>query len=291
VTTELEQASRPPGGDTPPELPVLDDEGRPRWPAWYGPAGFLAGLIGTVIAFAIAGAVFAATGHHLPTKGPGIELGGTLVQDLLFVAAAVGLASLIAPPRPWHFGLRGAPLGYTVRWAAIALGAFYLFALIYTAALHPNGHQSVAKDLGANKGGIDMVLGAVLVVGIAPACEEFFFRGFFYRGLRSRFGIIVAAVIDGLVFGAIHYTDPKTLSILPILAVLGFLFCLLYERTGSLLATISLHAINNGIAYGSTVHGSGWVSGGIAAAVVAACALLLRTLGHQSPAAVQAAAG
>ena len=116
-----------------------------------------------------------------------------------------------------------------------------------------------------------MVLGAILVVAIAPACEEFFFRGFFYRGLRSRFGIISAALIDGLVFGAIHYTDPKTLSLLPILAVLGFLFCLLYERTGTLLATISLHAINNGIAYGSTVHGSGGLAAGLAIGVVAVC--------------------
>jgi CAAX protease family protein len=291
VTTELEQASQPPGGAIPAKRPALDEQGRPRWPVWFGPAGFLGGLLGTAIVFAIAGAISAATGHHLPTTGPGIELGGTLVQDSFFVLAAVVLASFIAPPKLWHFGIRSAPLGYTARQAAKALAAFYVFALVYTEVLHPHGQQSVAKDLGANNGGLDMVLGAILVVAIAPACEEFFFRGFFYRGLRSRFGIISAAVIDGLVFGAIHYTDPKTLSLLPILAVLGFLFCLLYERTGTLLATISLHAINNGIAYGSTVHGSGGIAAGLAIGVVAVCVLLVRRLGHPAPVAVSPAAG
>jgi uncharacterized protein len=254
------------------------EETRPRWPVWYGPAAFVSGLICTLMVFAIAGAVASATGHDLPTDGPGVQLAGTLVQDAFFVGAAVLFASFVAPPKPWQFGLRGAPLGATLRMAAIAMGAFYLFALVYIGILHPHGQQSVAKDLGADKGGLDMVLGGILVVAVAPVAEEFFFRGFFYRALRSRFGLLVAAGIDGLVFGGIHYTYPKTLSLLPILAVLGFIFCVLYEFTGTLLAPIALHAINNGIAYASTVHSAAGLSVGLAAAVVAACVLTLRAL-------------
>jgi len=41
---------------------------------------------------------------------------------------------------------------------------------------------------------------------------------------------------------------------------------------------IPLHAINNGISYASTVHGSAGVSLGLAAAVVAGSALTLRAL-------------
>ena len=108
--------------------------------------------------------------------------------------------------------------------------------------------------------------------------EEFFFRGFFYKALRSRLSVYVAAAIDGLVFGGIHYTGPEVLSLLPILMVLGFIFCLVLERTGTLFAVIPLHAINNGISYASTVHGSAGVSLGLAAAVVAGSALTLRAL-------------
>ena len=96
-------------------------EGQPRWPVWYGPAAFVAGLICTLIAFAIAGAVAAAAGHDLPTDGPGVQLAGTLVQDAFFVAAAVLFASFVAPPKPWQFGLRGAPLKSTLRAAGLAL--------------------------------------------------------------------------------------------------------------------------------------------------------------------------
>ena len=254
------------------------EERRPRWPVWYGPAAFASGLIATLIVFAIAGAIAAAAGHDLPTDGPGIQLGGTLVQDSFFVAAAVLFASFVAPPKPWQFGLRWAPLQRTLVAAAIALAAFYVFALLYIGLLHPHGQQSVAKDLGADKGGLDMVLGAILVIAIAPVAEELFFRGFFYRALRSRFSMLIAAGIDGLVFGAIHYTDPKVLSLLPVLMVLGFVFCLLYEYTGTLLAPIALHAINNGIAYAGTVDGSTALSLGLAAGVVAACVLTLRAL-------------
>jgi membrane protease YdiL (CAAX protease family) len=254
------------------------DADHPRWPVWYGPAGFVGGLLCTLIAFAIAGAVAAALGHDLPSDGPGIELGGTLVQDAFFVGAAVVLASMVARPKLADFGIRWAPLKPTLRQAAMALAVFYVFALAYIGIFDPHGQQSVAKDLGADKGGLNMVLGGILVVAIAPVAEEVFFRGFFYRALRTRFPIVIAAVIDGLVFGAIHYTDPKTLSLLPILAVLGFIFCLLYERTGTLLAPIALHSINNGIAYASTVHSSGALSAGLALGMVGGCVLTLRAL-------------
>jgi membrane protease YdiL (CAAX protease family) len=36
--------------------------------------------------------------------------------------------------------------------------------------------------------------------------------------------------------------------------LIGFLFCLVYERTGSLYPVIALHALNNAIAFGVTVE-------------------------------------
>jgi uncharacterized protein len=254
-------------------------ESRPRWPAWYGPAGFLAGLFCTLVASSVVAAVVAAGGSHLDTDSPGFQFGGTLAQDAFFALAAIALASRVAKPRAWQFGLRGAPVGLAAREAGKALLAFYLFALAYSKLLHPHGQQDVAKDLGVSNGGIDLVLAAVLVIVIAPIAEEFFFRGFFYAGLRSRFSMLPAAAIDGLVFGAIHYTGPKTLSLLPVLMVFGFILCVVYERTGSLLVTIALHSLNNAIAWGSSVHQGGGLAAALAAGTIAGCVLLLRTIG------------
>ena len=55
------------------------------------------------------------------------------------------------------------------------------------------------------------------------------------------------------------------MSLLPLLAVLGVLFCLLYERTGSLYPGIALHAVNNSVAYAGLAEAKG-LEGGAAAA-------------------------
>jgi uncharacterized protein len=245
----------------------------PPWPVWYAPAAFVTGILAVFIVAAILQVIWAATGHDFPTSGAGVNLGGTIVQDSLLVLAAIVFAARVAPPRPWQFGLRSTPFWPAVQAAATAYAAFWIFSVLYQLILHPHGKQTVAKDLGATHGGLLLVLAAVLVIVVAPFAEEFFFRGFFYRALRTRFTLLGAAVIDGLVFGAVHFTGAQTLSVLPVLAVLGFLFCMLYERTGSILPGMAVHAVNNSLSYSVTVHGSGGVAAALGVAMVSACAL------------------
>ena len=122
--------------------------------------------------------------------------------------------------------------------------------------LFRSAEQTVAQDLGADEGTFGMIAAGFMVVCVAPVAEEFFFRGFFYRALRSRYSILVAAAIDGLLFGVIHFdfSGADALLILPPLGVLGFTFCLIYEKTGSIYPVIALHALNNAIAFGVTVE-------------------------------------
>ena len=279
MTSELEAASLPPEGE-PPEPPPGPAGGGPRWPAWFAPAALVTGILAVFIVAAVIQVIFAATGHDLPSKGAGIALGGTLIQDSLLVAAAILFASRVAPPRPWQFGLRAVPLWFAVKAALVAYAGFWAASFAYQLIFNPNGKQTVAKDLGADHGGALLVLAAILVIVVAPACEEFFFRGFFFRALRSRFSVYGAAVIDALVFGAVHYTSSQTLSILPILAFLGFAFCMLYVYTGSILPGLALHALNNSISYAHVVHNSAGVSFGLLAVVIAGCLLAPRALGE-----------
>ena len=63
--------------------------------------------------------------------------------------------------------------------------------------------------------------------------------------------------------------------ILPPLALLGFTFCLVYERTGSLYPVIAMHSINNAIAYGA--QADGWeVSVVLGPLMLLACVLVPR---------------
>jgi membrane protease YdiL (CAAX protease family) len=237
----------------PPARPELPEGATPRWPAWYAGVGFLVALIATLL---VVGIVAAATGATADDESPTFTVIATFLQALIFIGTAVMFASFTRKPRPEHFGLRPTRFWPAVGWAALGIVSFYIAVAIYTAVVQPDVEQSVAQDLGAEQGTFGMIAAGFMVVCIAPVAEEFFFRGFFYRALRSRYSVLAAAGIDGLLFGVIHYdfTGADALLILPPLAVLGFMFCLVYERTGSIYPVIALHALNNAIAFGFTVE-------------------------------------
>jgi uncharacterized protein len=253
---------------------VSDDQTRPAWPWWYGPLGFVCGAL---CGFISAGIVWAAMGVDEGSESPGAIVVGTVLLDGSLVGAALLFASFVRPPRAWHFGLRGSRLWSTVGWAALGLLAFFVFAATYQALFSPDVKQSVAEDLGADQSTIGLVVAGVMIICVAPFAEEFFFRGFFYGALRTRFSVAVAAGIDGLLFGLIHYEGGSDgLLIVPPLAFLGFVFCLVYERTRTLYATIALHSINNALAYSTVANDGGVVSAVLGPLVLAVCILAPR---------------
>jgi membrane protease YdiL (CAAX protease family) len=249
----VQHAAFDPPPPPPPERPELPEGTSPRWPAWYAGVGFLVALIATLL---VVGIVAAATGATADDEDPTFTIVATFLQGLIFIGTAVLFASFTRPPKPEDFGLRRTRFWPAVGWMALGMGSFYLLVALYTVIVQPDAQQTVAQDLGAEQGTFGMIAAGFMVVCIAPIAEEFFFRGFFYRALRSRFSILGAAALDGLLFGVIHYdfTGADALLILPPLAVLGFMFCLVYERTGSIYPTIAMHALNNAIAFGVTVE-------------------------------------
>ena len=81
-----------------------------------------------------------------------------------------------------------------------------------------------------------------VVIGLcAPVFEEFVFRACAYPAFRRRWGVALAIVANGLLFGAIH----GQLPLLVPLTVLGIVFATLYELTGSLLPCIIAHSAQN----------------------------------------------
>jgi membrane protease YdiL (CAAX protease family) len=257
----------------PPDPPELPEDARPRWPWWYGPVGFLAGA---VVGLITAGIAWAVLGVEDPGESPSAIIVGTLLLDGSLVAVALLFASFVRRPKPWHFGLRRTPFWPAVGWAALGIFSFYVFAAVYTAAVQPDVEQTVAEDLGADESTIGLIAAGFMIICVAPFAEEFFFRGFFYGALRTRFPVAAAAIIDGLVFGLIHFEGGTDgLLIVPPLAVLGVVFCLVYERTRSLYPVVALHSINNSIAYAAQADG-GAVSAVLGPLMIAACALVPR---------------
>jgi len=80
-----------------------------------------------------------------------------------------------------------------------------------------------------------------MAVILAPIAEEILFRGYFYGVIRRYGGRIPALMISSLLFAAIHVHLPSLLG----LGILAMILCFLYERTGSLWASITMHAAFN----------------------------------------------
>jgi membrane protease YdiL (CAAX protease family) len=249
----------------------------PRWPLWLPLAGLCLGLSGAILVMGVVSGVLNAGGVKVGDDSPGFTAAFTIVQDLAVIAACVGLAALTLRPRPEQFGLRAAPLRFAAGIAGIGTAAFYLFALVYGAIVREDNPQKIVDDLGADKNTILLVLGAVTVIMVAPICEELFFRGIVFRVLRVKTGFWIAAGIDGVLFGLVHGVN----VVLPVLIFLGVVLCWVFERTGTLFATIAIHALNNTIAYGaSTDHG--WAAAvPVGVTVLAACAALADLLPHR----------
>ncbi len=100
-------------------------------------------------------------------------------------------------------------------------------------------------------GGMSMLELYLLIAVVAPIVEEIFFRGVLYRFLRDstrgccqRSSFLVAALVNSVIFAALH---PQGLAAIPLLAGVALGLTLARERRGSLIAPIVAHGINNAL--------------------------------------------
>jgi hypothetical protein len=222
------------------------------WSPWLAPLALIAGLVLATVGGLIVDIPALAFGvdvnaSHLP---PGLAIADTAVQDACFVGVAVFCAQIGGRAvSAAMFGLRPTRLWRAVRLIVGLLAAFLVFSLIWTAIFHTK-EEKLLEQLGANESTLLLVLSAGLTCVVAPIGEEFLFRGFVFTALRNWRGVWPAAVITGLLFGAVHAGSAPALDLVP-LAGLGFGLCLLYRATGSLYPCIAAHCVNNSLAFGS----------------------------------------
>lgn len=139
------------------------------------------------------------------------------------------------PPRTLAFGSLG---------AAVALGMSYgVFFVIYFIfyLVAGRGPVSAESERLRDLGGGYLALVIVVVVVLAPVFEEVFFRGLFYPALRRRMAPTSAIILNGVVFGAMHFQPLFMLSLI----LVGMVLACLYEKTDSLAAPIMAHALYN----------------------------------------------
>jgi len=183
-----------------------------------------------------------------PSEGEDLSTTANVVVQL---ATALGfLLAPIAIASQWgkvsvgealrRLGVRGFRAGTALKWGAASIGAYLVFAALYAGIFGVPEQEDIAEGFGA------LPVQVLLIVIAAPLSEEILFRGLIFGGIRKHMPRIAAALVAGLIFGALHALTG--LSAVPPLIFFGFILCLLYEKTGSIVPGIVLHMLNNSVA-------------------------------------------
>jgi membrane protease YdiL (CAAX protease family) len=185
------------------------------------------------------------TGPTSKTTAPTVSL----AVALLIVTVVFDGWQLFAA---WTFSLRRDRLPWSawgflrpktaIVWAVpVALVVTYVVGTLYDAMANPP-QQNVIDAFPHTTTGL--ILFALTACVVAPVFEEAFFRGFVFKGLARSWGPVWGAMVSSALFAAAH----EQLTIFVPIFVLGLALCWVYQKTGSLWATIALHCLFNSIA-------------------------------------------
>lgn len=97
-----------------------------------------------------------------------------------------------------------------------------------------------------NSSPFGLALAASLALIWAPLLEESVFRGAFFHYVRRRLPPLAASLVVGAIFAMIH---PQGLAALPFLTTLAVVLAMIREWRGSLIASITVHMVHNGLAF------------------------------------------
>lgn len=175
---------------------------------------------------------------------------GTLNGLIMAIIFTMALYFIVLKPKDQSWktvGLKTFPLK---QWKLIVVWTFNLIvvsiALVIVMSFVGIGTaNSKTESLQSQMTFLNFTIGFISAAIISPIYEEIFYRGFLYRFFSSRYGILSGMVISSTIFTIVHI---PTFNTLPVNFVSGLVFSWVYQRTGSIIPSILIHGIFNGIA-------------------------------------------
>ena len=127
---------------------------------------------------------------------------------------------------------------------------FFAYSLIFVSELitqrlfgSGSSKQNIVELFSGSRTIEQRIMIIVFAVAIAPVVEEFLFRFFLYGVLKRYFGRFLGLTVNALLFAAAHTHLP---SFVP-LFILGSCFTIAYEWSGSILVSMTMHALFNSL--------------------------------------------
>ncbi len=119
--------------------------------------------------------------------------------------------------------------------------AYFISATVFNSGGSSNPIIGIVMEAAQTNDILTVLLFYITLGVLAPICEESLFRGFFYKYLRGRHGVIIANVLSSALFALAHM-DPG--AVLPLFC-LGSIFAYVFERTDSILPCMITHGLWN----------------------------------------------
>lgn len=231
-----------------------------RWWMLLAPIGALAAVVLLMILLRVATGITVkpAYGHDLLGTFLASQRGMFLfVQLFMALMYAAMLAALWWTVRGFKGGAAYfAPVRHnTVVWAVV-IGLALAFVLNGVNSVLVDNHIVAFRPTAAEiaiqpHGAAQLMLALIVVAGIAPLVEEFYFRGLLLRWLRQRMALSAALVIDAAVFALLHgflfrHGGAEGWVMTAIVGSVGAVNVLWVARTRSLWPAVTTHATYNG---------------------------------------------
>jgi len=237
--------------ESPPPLPWHEETEREKVPTRFYCSYDLIGLIFVFFLF------FALTAMNIQASAEKdlvmTPMGLLISIGFQFMIAGGVLATVISRIHPVDW------LGLKWRkwpWVFLIAPAAVLFIWIIMGVLQGSGYMKWIESLGVDpvqeavkllqqsNDTLVIWLMTIAAVIVAPLCEELVFRGYLYPLAKKYAGPWVGGLFSAVVFGCAH----GNLGALLPLTIFGILMVIIYQKTGSLWATIAVHFCFNGAA-------------------------------------------
>lgn len=247
----------PPAAPEAGETALLPSQPAAPWGPWVTVAFLLLIIVAvvgaqTVVALAWVAllVVRAPSSPNLESVATALQFDGDFLAVTTLVGAVVALGVVALLVRSRGATLRGYLALYRVRlkaailWILGTLAFLASYDLVSMALDRPTVPDFMVRAY-ESAGFLPLLWIAVALV--APVWEEMVFRGFGFPGLRStRFGLAAAIGVPGLFWASLHLQyDAFDMTYV---FLLGVLFGLAREHTGSVTMPILLHVLTNTLA-------------------------------------------
>ncbi|KHF39241.1 CPBP family intramembrane glutamic endopeptidase [Halalkalibacter okhensis] len=181
---------------------------------------------------------------------------GTMIGFIMSILFTLGIYFIAIKPKKlsWkEVGFQrfsksywGPIFGWTITLILCSILLSYIIEWLFLIGTENSKTDSLTTRLTA----LNIIIAFVSAAIISPIYEEIFYRGFLYRWIRSKYGLIAGLLISSLIFMIVHI---PTYNSLPYTFLSGLVFAWTYEKTQSIYPAMIIHATFNGLALVLTV--------------------------------------